>query len=290
MSFLNETFGVGRVTDASHKTNTLINSSLKTGIELEVEGMINLNGRPTRWDVKADGSLRNAGVEYVLEVPLSGSILEKAVNNLQQQLEAEIKSGNRPTYNWRTSLHVHLNFSDKLHSDLFSMFVHLILFERILLNYCGPERADNIFCIPYHKNKIAFNGVKDYFATGKWRMSEDWKYTSFNINSMRQFGTVEVRVRQGTHNAEEIFEWLNILYSIYNESQRAKNGKYLLMLHEEVSRRGIYNYGERVFGRLWTRLTHRMIRSEVERELLRGVRQIQPLLFDTRKSTLLGDL
>ena len=108
------------------------------GIEIEVEGL-NLPVIRSYWNEEYDGSLRGECKEFVLKKPSSLAGVVKALNHLDK---AYIERGTEVFESVRAGVHVHVNVQKLTTVELFSFMTAYIIFEDLLVNFCGNiERA-----------------------------------------------------------------------------------------------------------------------------------------------------
>lgn len=176
------------------------------GIEVEVEGVpephVNALHR-SFWNITGDGSLRNAGVEFV-SVPLRMSQIEKALTQLNKSLPTTA------SFSERTSVHVHMNVRDLNIHQISSLVLLYTAVENILFNWIGHDRDTNVFCTKLIETNYAkhFNEINDDLGTavGNWN-----KYTALNLVPIHDKGTVEFRQMYGTTDIPTLMKWVNML-------------------------------------------------------------------------------
>lgn len=176
------------------------------GIEIEVENITNSLFPLAYWDVKADGSLRNNGVELV-SVPLQIKQVQLALEHVYNILTAN----NKPDFSNRTSIHIHVNCRDLTQNQIYNFILLYALFEKHFYSLAGNKRLNSIFCVPlFRTNQL---NVIDNVVYG---LSPNWhKYCGINLlplyqnNGTQGYGTIEFRHLYGTSNQREILEWIN---------------------------------------------------------------------------------
>ena len=176
------------------------------GIEIEVENITNSLHPLAYWDIKADGSLRNNGVELV-SVPLQIKQVQLALEHVYNVLTAN----NKPDFSNRTSVHIHVNCRDLTQNQIYNFILLYALFEKHFYSLAGNKRMNSIFCVPlFRTNQL---NVLDNVVYG---LSSNWhKYCGINLlplyhNQITQgYGTIEFRHLYGTSNQREILEWIN---------------------------------------------------------------------------------
>lgn len=176
------------------------------GIEIEVENITNSLHPLAYWDIKADGSLRNNGVELV-SIPLQIKQVQLALEHVFNVLTAN----NKPDFSNRTSVHIHVNCRDLTQNQIYNFILLYALFEKHFYAFAGNKRMNSIFCVPlFRTNQL---NVLDNVVYG---LSPNWhKYCGINLLPLYQnqvtqgYGTIEFRHLYGTSNQREILEWIN---------------------------------------------------------------------------------
>jgi hypothetical protein len=190
------------------------------GVEIEIEPN-NPSMRPsdffpqneayTRyWSTKADGSLRNNGYEIISKV-MNEFEIDQAKASYNESFPWRLFSTTSP----RTSVHVHLNFSQNYLFEVITFFCHMLLIEDIVTEYCGKTRKGNLFALESGKSLSNYNNVKELISKQDYRFgNNDYRYTAINLESLSRLGTVEVRTMRGLTNIDEVFDWVTILVQI----------------------------------------------------------------------------
>lgn len=199
--------------NAFEKLNTLKEKPMEwcttqgmVGIEIEVENITNSLHPLAYWDIKADGSLRNNGVELV-SVPLQIKQVQLALEHVYNVLTEH----NKPDFSNRTSVHIHVNCRDLTQNQIYNFILLYALFEKHFYAFAGNKRMNSIFCVPlFRTNQL---NVLDNVVYG---LSPNWhKYCGINLLPLYQnqvtqgYGTIEFRHLYGTSNQREILEWIN---------------------------------------------------------------------------------
>lgn len=203
------------------------------GIEIELEGVRDLVYRdtPRGWTVANDGSLRNGGLEFVLSQPLRGQALVEALVALNQWfVDNEVV----PDASHRCSVHVHIDCTDLTPRQAGKYSMALSMFEPLLFGYVNEKRVHNPYCVPIGREP-GYQTAINYLITHDGRMCDanekraikghmetclmsilqyDGRYSSINIMSLVKYGSVEVRMLEGTHSVPRLVEWVNILLAI----------------------------------------------------------------------------
>lgn len=180
-----------------------IKSTRLVGIEVEVENFLLKGGDLDRvWSSKADGSLRNNGIEMVT-TPIYASEAPHALYNL-----LEVNFSKDCCFSPRTSVHVHIDMQSEEEAQVKNFVLWYTLFEPLFYRFCGRGRQKNIYCVPLmdtnllqHFNEMSLNHIVDYWS----------KYSGLNLIPLLSFGTVEARHMHGTFSYEKISKWIRIL-------------------------------------------------------------------------------
>lgn len=216
------------------------------GVELEVEGRgVAMEGIPSRnWKRVEEGSLRGENIEYVFSQPCS---YEEAIKRVNKLFETFQKNGVKINNSYRTSTHVHLNFSDKtVKQVILFFFVHTII-EELLELYCGEHRKGNLFCMSTRDNEelivsldlaiFAFRNFRDF--------GENIRYCAANLAALNKFGTIEIRTMRGADTANQVNTWLNILNQLYEFALNTEMTPVELI--EQLSFRGSEGFLKMIF-------------------------------------------
>lgn len=186
------------------------------GVELELEGRgVALEGiRPVNWKRMEEGSLRGENCEYVFAQPCELGESVKRVNAIFKQF-AKHEVQLVPSY--RTSTHVHLNFSDKTVKQVINFFFLHTVLEELLEHYCGDTRRSNLFCMSCRDNEQLIELMESaLFKRGHFNgFGNDIRYNAANLAALMKFGSIEIRTMRGADTAEQVIDWLDILNQLY---------------------------------------------------------------------------
>jgi len=192
-----------------------VDPELLFGVELEIE-------RVPNWDryefhgmsSTADGSLRNNGREFLLQptkFPDAFATLSHFFN---------LGGFTEQNYSDRTSIHVHTNCQDLKIDELQAILFLYQATESLLFNWVNPERADNIFCVPWSQTNLSFqifDGKRDIRKFRNWA-----KYTALNLLPLYSYGTIEWRHMHGHSDVAKIVQWLQIISCFYRYARKVK--------------------------------------------------------------------
>ena len=273
------------------------------GVEVELEGMHEAsgfarNGIPRRfadegiedfsydsdnngvqfgtgyWNVKSDGSLREGGVEFVTK-KLFGKDLSMALDELDEYLTANTVPNSTPSD--RCSIHIHLDVTDLNKNEYARLLIDYAVFENVLFNYCGVHRKENLYCLPFAKSDD-FKRTLSHILTS---VSKDMdfrkyvngfpKYSALNLKATSTYGSLEFRLHGGTYDMMRVKEWINIIMCLKKNCR----GNTAHNLHREISRYGVPNYLEKVFGHY-----HRILDyDDCESDIIEGLRLAQDIIL-----------
>jgi len=198
---------------ASYKPFEMVRPRLKIGIEVEVEKVahhLGVNMANEMWMTREDGSLRQGGIEFV-SIPIADQQIPWAIHYLFDQYLPKDAD-----FSARTSIHVHVNVRNWSCKEILNLILLYIVFERLLYRFAGPQRYQNIFCVPIRETKLPIV-LSNYLANGNFQgLLESWtKYSGLNLVPIRKFGTVEYRHMRGHRNTEYLLNWINVIQQLH---------------------------------------------------------------------------
>lgn len=186
------------------------------GIEIEVEGK---EPMPTIdsdwWKCKTENSLRFYGMEYYTTRPLLvGQELSDAIDFMCKQINSKklIENTNR------TSIHTHHNMTKMTALEILNCICAFWIVENVLANYCGEDREMNLFCLRLKDAEAVIDEVitsldsNPVFST----LGNTVRYAGLNTCALNTFGSLEIRLKQGTTSPTEIHEWAYNMYNLFN--------------------------------------------------------------------------
>ncbi|MCA2570678.1 amidoligase family protein [Microcystis sp. M42BS1] len=187
------------------------------GIEVELENIVNaLSIYPHLWTVTEDGSLRNAGLEFV-SVPVLGKNIDYALAELR-----EVLKGNNPQATHRCSTHVHVNVSDLDVSQLRYLVATYAIFEEFLFSFVDPIRKHNPFCFPLTST--------EYLMLDDLPPPACLKYCALNLGHLGDYGTLEFRHMHGLRDFDQLEKWVQMIQKLVNRVKLVN----LSELHEKI--------------------------------------------------------
>lgn len=195
----------------------------EVGIEIEVEGRNLPQQAHMRefWEVKRDGSLRGESAEYVLTQPVARRNVSNALLYLDSVFTA-VEA--QPNMSYRTSVHVHVNQQGMNFRTLITEMVLYYIFEESLVNFCGPERVGNKFCLRARDAEDIVRRVYEAVTGNHFHLmiEENIKYAAMNINALARFNSLEFRAMRGTLDQGVINKWVEMLLCIKDAATSGK--------------------------------------------------------------------
>lgn len=171
------------------------------------------------WLAKEDHSLRG-GAEYVTSTAVSIEYVPTLVRGLYSSLK-DFKTKLRLSN--RCSTHVHLNASTWKIDKVVSAFVLWSLFEPILIEWCGPRRKLNHFCLSMQDTPQTIDCLSQFLKQGIWSLPDGTKYTAFNLRRLFDIGTIEIRCGDAWEDPEKAIRWIQFLSAFKDYAYSIEN-------------------------------------------------------------------
>jgi hypothetical protein len=223
------------------------------GIEFEVSGPKLPKTNTALWTWKPDGSVPR-GLEYVSNGPFNIVDLRSRLEALKGQLvafEAQIVPETA------CSTHVHMNVQDLPVRTIVAIMAAYYILEDMLVDYCGPDRVGNLFCLRLSDSSAPVDSVIQTINSRTFPAhirGDHLRYAALNITSMATFGTLEFRAMRGIEaDPLEVEDWVRILHAIKIYAMGCGNAS---TVFEEFSRRGPEDFVNRVLGNRLRRLVY----------------------------------
>lgn len=216
-------------------TNTpkIIPNQSVIGVEVEAENVFPEQRLclPPGWLGVHDNSLRNEGLEFITR-PASPEMARIILCALFARMKAGQES-RRPQFNWRTSIHIHLNVRNEKIESLCNLLLLYILCEDSFFAFAGESRRENNFCVPITETSLSCTIARFLQnAISLPTTLEIWqKYCALNPRPIifsdhhdagqgSAKGTVEFRHLAGTYELGQIITWINLIISLQNFSRQ----------------------------------------------------------------------
>lgn len=231
--------------------NRIIGLGLKQdgmiGLEIECEGTQLFTTPFKYWACHQDNSLRavkdHQPVEYVLSKPLDPPEIKKALEYLEQKLK---QAGSSVVHSNRTSVHVHINCQKLTVRQLYCFILMYIIFEEVLIDWCSPERAGNLFTLRAKDSDYYITLLEAALKQSNFRSwTEHVRYAACNVASIPKFGSLEFRALKGTVDIELITTWINMLLNIMDQSLKYDNP---IQIVEEFTQIGPLPFFRKIFS------------------------------------------
>lgn len=247
------------------------------GIEIEMEARpgpefpsYNL---PTGWVPTHDNSLRGISVEYVLSQPIPIDRVSKAISSLNTTIK---EACTRVQPSIRTGVHVHINCQELTMQQLLMYAAVYYSLENVLVDWCGPNRVGNLFCLRAKDAEgvlphigSCFAGKSSYASFG----SDSIRYASMNFCAVRKFGSLEFRAMATDPQLKGIEEWAKILIHLREKSKELGSIEELL---ERFSMATPREWAQECLGDFYEEVRGQ---KDLEPKIWEGIYCAQDLLF-----------
>lgn len=187
-------------------------TSKSVGVEIEMEG-VDLPPELKHWRKEHDGSLRGHGAEYVFRQPYS---YDRALDALSEMQVALSKYETTVEDSGRAGVHVHVNVRD-MTVDQVNTFISLyLLFEDTLMDFCGPDRVGNLFCLRAKDAEELLFALEASMREEDYRLvaRDEYRYASINCKAIHQYGSLEFRGMRSTSEMGVLVDWIDILLAL----------------------------------------------------------------------------
>lgn len=209
----------------------------RVGLEVECEGTRLPPALMSYYNVHEDHSLRNfrgehPPREYVFKKPLPFIAATKAIHYLDRKIKAA--GCELFTDSPRTSVHVHVNVSDMPLREVFNMAMLYSIYEEQLVDWCGPTRVANLFCLRGCDTDYNIDGIVSAINGRPIRecFHNDRRYTAMNMASLSKFGTIEFRALRGTTDPDTISSWVGTLLNFREMATSGAVGRNPLEIYQ----------------------------------------------------------
>lgn len=259
----------------------------RVGVEIELEHFVARRHTVDLkyWDLKDDGSLRNSGVEFVFKSPLAGADIVNALDEFSSFINKRTVVASE-----RCSVHVHVDVRDMSSIELMKFIALSVMYENVLFNLGGRHRKKNPFCLPVGENinsmyiladLMAYSelNIEEYEDRLRYSIDDTTRYSSFNLQSLARFGTIEFRMHEGTIDTSRMLTWINTLLSI-KEFAKVMNHKWR-DIPNVISESGLQQFTRNVFGEVYEKITYRNMVDDI----MSGLRQLQDIIVMSRRTS-----
>jgi len=243
------------------------------GIEIELEGEnLFLKGLGGLWNITHDGSLRGAeNSELVLKQPILRSNIRQVLGHLDRHFTEE-NTIIKPSV--RTGVHIHVNVQEMTIEQVFIFQLIWLLFEIPMVNYCGEDRAGNLFCLRSSDAEIIIEKLQEAVVSNDLRVlyTDELRYSAMNPKALCEYGSLEFRCLKTPKKMLDISKWINLLLKIKDFSLTVDNPQDLLY---RISVEGPDAIAEEVFGELINYLDV----QDWSKVVYESLRRVQPIIY-----------
>lgn len=251
------------------------------GVEIEFENrgaLKNTEAMSKYWRFEDDGSLRNGGMEIVFREPYKGDTVKAALYDAE-------KGTAKCLFTYRCGLHVHIDCRDLTTAQLRSFVLLYILFEPILLPLCGEGREESNFAVPVGSNSAlmaALGGRVSIERLAGAGRDDYGRYSALNLQAYARYGSLEFRSMQGTGNAKDILNWIEILLSIKDFARKRPK---LVELLRGASDNAPHELLGQVFEGDLVELMFQACGAQFHQRLIQGARNLQYVLHSRKTAS-----
>lgn len=194
------------------------------GLEIEVEGNSLVHKDFGDWKAEKDGSLRGENAEYVLRKPLSYAKALHALEDLRAALDAQ---GAEINWSFRTSVHVHINVLRLTHQQLSNFLYTYVLFEELMVQYCGENRIGNRFCLRIRDADGLIDALAAWMKMERLPNQDANRYASLNLDALLKFGSIEFRAMRGTLEEDVLRTWVGALVRMRSYAMKVESPEHI---------------------------------------------------------------
>lgn len=256
------------------------------GLEIELEG-VNLPtsasaGSGVTWVPHVDNSLRNGGMEYVTNGPITLNKVKPGCDFLFQRI-ADLNGEIQLSY--RCSTHVHVNMAGVKVNTLASFVVLWGMFEAVLGEYAGADRAGNNFALPLSACDETVDWWVNAFKTGIFRYNIERRYLALNPGPLLTLGSLEIRSMRGVDNSDDVVAWVELIDTLFTAAKRYNNPR---SIAEDVSGSGYEQFMIDVFGSQMSKFEGLPI--DITASVREGFRRMQPIIWALSWTDVLAEI
>lgn len=244
----------------------------EVGIEIEVEGS-NLPPEIAGWRRDNDGSLRGESAEYVLERPIPRESIPEylqRVTKAYEQYSSEINDTDR------AGVHIHVNVQDMQVHQVITYICLYLLFEDMLVRFCGESRVGNLFCLRMRDAEGVLRYLEECIENRDVRLlaTDNLRYASVNVLAMHNYGSVEFRAMRTTTDMNLIRDWANMLLNLKDLSREFEHPRDLVEKYSALGPQGLFDKALLVYKQ---KLTY----PDWDKDMWENARVIQDLAYCT---------
>lgn len=226
-----------------------INSNQLVGIEIECEGVDSgwADYCPPGWRWETDGSLKNNGAEFISQ-PVYAKLSPYLLANLSvamQQFQRKF-----PTFGWRTSTHIHVDYSNSNMHHIVKTLLTYLVFENSLFEYASSDRKQSIFCTPLTETDwgTSLGNIISETWPANYLFTNADKYSAMNLRPLSTLGTIEYRHLSGAEDFPRIINWIRIILALTEFANRADYDELKREIIELNTSSAYQQFKNKVFG------------------------------------------
>jgi hypothetical protein len=206
------------------------------GLEIEVEGK-RLPAPEKWWKTEQDGSLKaGQSIEYVLAKPAKD---EEELWQALEYLDSIYKVSNTVVDDSvRAGVHVHINCQELTTQQLYTFIVLFLVFESVLVKWCGETREGNLFCLRASDAEWLLEQLiealvnKSFYGTFR---SDNLRYAAINVKALTDYGSLEFRSMRSTRDLKTIHTWASLLAALKRASLEFKSPTEVILRFSDQS-------------------------------------------------------
>jgi hypothetical protein len=142
-------------------------------------------------------------------------------------------------YSFRAGVHIHVNVQDLAFYDAYKFGVVYYILEPVLLEWCGPDREANLFCLGLSQanyNILAMTQELNRGGIGVNAIDSDRvRYAALNWTALPKYGSMEFRSLGTKPSFDNIKQWVQILYNIRKASLEYNTAEEILLEFSNLS-------------------------------------------------------
>lgn len=222
--------GFPNLTVGCGNSSKLLSSEEHLGIEIELEGMDSdgefgdamesLSG----WNIVGDGSLRNHGIEFIT-YPVSGRYIEDNIDSMFYNIYSKTTEDN---FSERTGIHIHINMFSESSAMLSSMLLLWLIVEPAFFRITHPSREHSPYVLPW--GSMSYDTVQRVLkGIEGGDLSGTHKYHALNFASIREHGTVELRIPHSDITKDKLYLYINSLIWLKSTARQVASSGYGLL-------------------------------------------------------------
>lgn len=197
-----------------------------TGVALNSRDHTWYSSNGQQWDIKTDGSVREAGRDgYEIASPAMYMDEDGECEEMKKVCDAIVSVN--PKVDKACGLHVHVNCRDFTWRELQKLIALWVRYEPFFFEMLPRSRRSNTYCRPMRTAEWgAARTQSEHWPTVAEALRTDnetqfssyqrslGKYCSLNVSSFVYHGRVEFRLHSGTVSYEKIRNWVKMLLAL----------------------------------------------------------------------------